>query len=88
MMLKDDKRRAATIIVRKMKDGSEAMRNRPESAGAEMAESEDLYMLADDVMEAFKQGDTRHLKESMEAFVECCMGKNSQKSSGHDDSEY
>lgn len=86
MMLKDDKRSLATIIVKKMKDGEESFRDRPMSAGAEMAESEDLYTVADELMEAIKNSDIRALKNALESFVECCNNKehNSMETSDED----
>lgn len=87
MMFKDDKRTAATLIVKKMKEGDEVFKNRPESAGAELAESEDLYMVADEVLEAIKHGDVRALKEAMESFVECCMNKGPKEEMKEEQSE-
>lgn len=75
MLLKDKKKMLPTIILRKMQDGEEKMQQRPQSAGAELAESEDLYAIGDEVLEAIRQNDTRALKNALESFVECCMNK-------------
>jgi polyhydroxyalkanoate synthesis regulator protein len=89
MLLKDKKKMLPTIILRKLSNGEEHMQERPESAGAEIAESEDLYAVADEVLEAIRQNDTRALKNAMESFVECCMNKEPKKmESESDDSEY
>lgn len=87
MLLKDKKKLAPAVILSKHLDSTEPMERRPESAGAEMAESEDLYMVADEVLEALRQNDTRALKEALESFVECCMNKE-QKSEESENSEY
>lgn len=86
MLLKDKNKSLPTIILRKMESGEERMQRRPESAGAEMSESEDLYMVADDVMEAIKNSDVRAMKEALESFIECCSNKAPKMES--EDSEY
>lgn len=89
MLLKDKNRNLPTIILKKMGNNEEKMQMRPESAGAEMTESEDLYMVADEVMEAIKNSDIRALKEALSSFVECCANNNPQEmESESKDSDY
>jgi hypothetical protein len=78
MMMKDDKRKMATIIVSKMKKGDESSSLAPESAGAEVADADEMYMVADDVMEAIKNGDVRALKESLQSMIEVMMSRDSE----------
>lgn len=89
MLLKDKKKMLPTIILRKRDNENEHMQMRPQSAGAEIAESEDLYAVADEVLEAIRQNDTRALKNALESFVECCMNKEPKEvESESNDSEY
>ena len=70
MMMKDDKKNMATLIVRRMKDGSESTQKRPQHEGAEMGETDELTMMADDVMTALDKKDVRAFADSMKAFIE------------------
>lgn len=90
MMLKDDKRKMATIIVSKMKDGQESYRPKLTEAGAENSHEDEMYMIADDVLRSIQDGDVRTFKRSLEAFIECCMGEDKKSESMHEDdsSEY
>jgi hypothetical protein len=66
--MKDDKKKLATVIVAKIgnKDKEKEM---PEREGAEM-ESDNLDLIADEIMSAFEKKDVKALKESLLAFIE------------------
>lgn len=75
MLMKDNKRSVATLIVSKMKNRPEPLQEAPQSAGAEIANADDLYMVSEEVMKALETRDIRGFKEAMEAMVEICMNK-------------
>lgn len=75
MLMKDNKKSMATIIVSKMKNRPQPLMDAPQSAGAEVADADELYMTAEEVMKALETRDIRGFKEAMEAMVEICMNK-------------
>lgn len=86
--MKDDKKKVATIIISKMKNGEEKSRMAPESDGAEIADSDELMMVADEIMKAVKSGDVKALKEGLQAMIECCSNmepKEDEESKSYED---
>ena len=75
MLMKDNKKNIATAIVSKMKNRPQPLQDAPQSAGAEVADADDLYIAAEEVMKALETRDIRGFKEAMEAMVEMCMHK-------------
>jgi hypothetical protein len=80
MMMKDDKKKVASVIIAKI-NGSN--REKPQSEGAEIADSDDKDIAADEIMEAIKKSDVKALKEALKSFVEMCSYEEESK----DDSE-
>lgn len=75
MLMKDKNRSMATVIVSKMKNRPKPLQEAPQSAGAEVADADELYMVAEEVMKALETRDIRAFKDAMEAMVEVCMNK-------------
>ena len=85
--MKDDKRKMATIIVSKMKNGEDQYRPKLTEAGAENSHEDEMYMIADDVLRSIQDGDVRTFKRSLEAFIHACMDKDDKSESSEYESE-
>ena len=69
MLMKDDKKKTATLIIAKMKNGDK-MRPAPQVDGAEMAEPDEMDMAADELLRAIEKKDARAVKECMRSMIE------------------
>lgn len=71
MLMKDDKRATASLILQKRQPTT------PDSSGnnSEASQEDDMYMIADEIMSAMKAGDVRALKVAMHSFVDCYNSK-------------
>lgn len=72
MLMKDNKKNAATIIMAKMSKGP-SMVPKSEPEGAESDSSDELDFAAEEVLSAMERKDSRALKEAMKSFVQMCM---------------
>lgn len=79
MLLKDNKKGLVTLIMKRMKGGSEDMSpsfGKAESVklkdGAEQDNSIGLDSAASEMMEAIKSGDPKSFKNSLLSFIEMC----------------
>jgi len=90
MLMKDDKQKMATIIVKKMQDKErhgDEYKMKPQNMGAEVHDADELYMMADDIMKSLQDGDVRSLKKSLEAFIQACSESHPERKK-MDDSDY
>lgn len=76
MLLKDDKKGLVTIIMKKMKEhsiapsmSSEQAMEKPMLDGAEQDYEAGHDACCEDMMKAFKSGDSRLLKKSLKSFI-------------------
>lgn len=85
MMMPDDKKKRATLIIAKMKGGSPDMpKEAPKSDdGAEMDSSMGYMAAAEEMMKAIESKDPKMLMSAVKAFVDMCMDE-----SPEDESEY
>lgn len=81
MLLKDDKKKLVTLIMKSSKKGedmnhpimSEKVEEAPMKDGAEQDYEYGYDACCDDMIEAFKAGDSRKLKESLKSFMSMMM---------------
>lgn len=74
MLMRDDKKKAATLIIAKMKKGDK-MGKAPEMDGAEQSDADELSMIADEIMQAIEKKDISALRDGLKSMVECCMNE-------------
>lgn len=71
MFMKDDKnKKAATIIISRLKKNREQLSAAPESEGANV--DDEMVMIADEVMQAITSKDPKALMESLKSFISMC----------------
>jgi hypothetical protein len=73
MLMKNDKRKMATIIVAKMNKNPEKMMEKSQHEGAEQETTDELDMIAEEVMNALQSKDVKAFKEAMKSMIEVCM---------------
>lgn len=75
MLMKDNKKSAATIIVAKMRGPmQDEQLKTSEKDGAEV-EQDEYSMAADEVLAAIEAKDPKTLAEALKSFVSMCMSK-------------
>lgn len=76
MLMKDNKKNRATIIISSMKskDGEDKMSRAPEHDGAEM-ESDEKLIAADEILQAIEKKDSRMLLEALKSMIEMCSSE-------------
>lgn len=85
MFMRDDKKKAATMIVARLKGQPEdKISEMPEKDGAEMADADQYDVAIDELMDAFERKDKVALKDSLKSFITMCMDDDS----GEEKSEY
>lgn len=72
MFMKDDKNKAATLILNKIKGPSPELEEAPQKEGAEQSSSIALESAAEEVFSAFESKSPAAFAEAMKAFVELC----------------
>lgn len=86
MFFKDDNKKRATIIIKRLKGGMEDMSPSFESmerkSGAEQDSEAGYDQCCEDMMSAMKSGDKSRLKSALKSFVSMLMDEK------EDDSEY
>lgn len=72
MLMKDDKKKMATVIVAKMRGGGERSYDAPEKDGAEK-EMSPHDVMTEEIMHAIEAKDADALKEALKSFVSQCL---------------
>lgn len=74
MMMSDNKKKASTLILKKLADGSEEMSDAPMSPeGAELDQSAGQDSAAEEILAAVEAKDASALKEAIRSMVQMCM---------------
>jgi len=84
--MSDDKKRRATIIVAKLRNGGERMSDAPEHDGAER-EMDDTDVYVDEIMHAIKSDDKDALKDALKAYVSHCIEEHESEDESEDSDE-
>ena len=84
MLMKDDKKKMATLIVAKMRNGGERTHEAPEADGAEKDMSEG-DVLAEEVLHAIKSGNADDFSEALKAYVSHCIEANESEDESEED---
>jgi len=85
MLLKDDKKRMATIIVGKLSGKPESMEEKPKNEmGDEMDSEMGLDAAAEELLSAMHSKDPKMLKHALRSFMEMIMNEMPEESSSHD----
>lgn len=76
MIMSGDKKKASTLILKKLGDGAESMSEAPMSEdGAELDQSSGFDAAAEEVLQAIESKDAQALKEALRSMVEMCMAE-------------
>ena len=86
MLMKDKNKNMAALIVSRRNDKAQPLVDAPQSAGAEVSDADEMYMLAEDMMQALEARDIRKFKDAMQAMIQCNM--NQEESSEDEQGEY
>lgn len=75
MLMKDDKKKAAMVIISKMRpSGEEKMQPKMEKDGAEQ-EYDQYEAASEEIIQAVESKDSRLLKEALKSFIDMCLSE-------------
>lgn len=77
MMMSDNKKKASTLILKKLSDGAEEMSEAPMQDGAEVDASAGYDSAAEEMLAAIESKDPAALKEAIRSMVQMCMDEDS-----------